>query len=396
MLARSTAWKRTRWIVSCGLLALLTGCATASKQELIPMFWPGPPDVTRIKFVRAFASEADLGRETTAGESLEFFLTGRRPPIWHLANPLGVAVSDDGQRVYVSDYVQALVYVFDFPAKEVTLLGQNDKLFDRPVGIALDEKENLYVVDSVARTVVILDRHGRRQGKIVDQSLERPTGIAIDRERGKIYVADTSHQLSKNHYIHVYNLQGRPLGKIGLGKGADEGAFLFPTYLAVDSDGKLYVSDTMNARIQVFSPDGQYLDTIGARGNAPGTFARPKGVAVDTFGNVYVVDSDWANVQIFNPKGQALLFFGGRGRYPGLLNTPAGIAIDRENKIYVADTQNLRVDVYQLVNTTAEDSFSQSEVKEHVANRSGGTKGGDGNRGSETTVATTSSENSNH
>jgi len=102
--------------------------------------------------------------------------------------------------------------------------------------------------------------------------------------------------------------------------------------------------------------------TVGRHGDRPGSFGRPKGVAIDAFGNLYVVDSEWANVQIFNRKGQLLLFFGGRGRYPGLLNNPTGIAIDKNNRIYVADTLNYRLNVYQLVNTTAKDSMEPRPV----------------------------------
>lgn len=341
------------------------------------MFWPGPPEVTRIKFVKAYASEKELEAETPFMEDLLAIVAGRRPPIWRLMNPVGVAISDDGQRLYVSDVAQRMVYRFDFSQKKVKLIGKEERLFNMPLGIALDGEENLYVVDTVGQKVVVIDRQGRPVRKIAEPTLERPTGIAIDRKRGRLYVSNTSHQSSTNHCVYVFDLEGRMLGKVGKGKGADHGNLLFPTYLAVDPAGNLYVSDTMNARVQVFDPEGKYLRTVGDRGDVAGSFSRPKGVALDSFGNLYVADSDWANVQIFNPKGQALLFFGGRGRYPGLLNNPSGIAIDTENKIYVADTQNLRVTVYQLVNTKAEDSLiepiTQAANKDH-GKQNGSTK----------------------
>ncbi len=351
-----------QWSVVIVAVLILAGCATGpQKSELIPMFWPGPPDPTRIRFLTAFASEKDLGGEP--GLSLLSYLTGKRPPVWHLSQPMGLAISDDGQRVYVSDLVQTLVYKFDLSTKKVTLIGEpteRGKPFDVPFGLALDGEENLYVVDNSKKAIVVLDRQGRVVRKVTPEGMERPSGIALDQKRGRFYVADTSHQRSSNHFVWIFSLEGRFLGKIGAGKGTAKGALLFPTYLTLDGEGNLYVADTMNARVQVFSPDGKALRTIGERGDTPGTFARPKGVALDSFGNLYVVDSDWANVQIFNAGGRPLLFFGGRGRYPGLLNTPTGIGIDKENRIYVADTQNLRVNVYQLVNTKAEDAYSES------------------------------------
>lgn len=327
-----------RYAVGLALLLVLAGCAGQKKEELLPMFWPGPPDPTRIRFLTTLGSEKDLGRKTTAQESRKFFLTGEKPTIWHLYNPLGIAISDDAKRIYVADFSQAMVYKFDLAARKVTLFGQSEKLFVRPTTVALDASENVYVVDSFLKSVLVLDSHGKLVRKITDPSLERPTGIAIDRRRSRLYVSDTSHQTSPNHNVKLFDLSGHLTGTVGKGKGSVEGAMLFPTYLTLDPDGNLYVSDTMNARVQVFNPDGQYVRSIGERGNVGGTFSRPKGVALDSMGDLYVVDSDWANVQIFNTQGKGLLAFAGRGRYPGLLNNPSGIAIDNDNHVYVVTT----------------------------------------------------------
>ena len=132
---------------------------------------------------------------------------------------------------------------------------------------------------------------------------------------------------------------------------------MFPTYVTVDGQGNVYVADTLNSRVEEFDADGKYLRSYGERGNSWGMFDKPKGVAVDNFGNLYVVDAGWSNVQIFNQKKQILMFFGGRGQIPGMLRTPTAIAIDKNNRIYIGDFLNHRVEVYQLVNTTADDSF---------------------------------------
>jgi hypothetical protein len=160
----------------------------------------------------------------------------------------------------------------------------------------------------------------------------------------------------------------RPHGDDRHGKGIEAGQFLFPTYLILDGQGNLYVTDTLNSRIEMFDPDGKYIRSFGQRGSAWGMFDKPKGVALDSFGNLYVVDSGWSNVQIFNAKGQVLLFFGGRGPIPGMLKNPTAVAIDRTNRIYVADYLNHRVEEYRLVNTRGEDSFLNPAIA---------TKGGD-------------------
>ncbi len=135
---------------------------------------------------------------------------------------------------------------------------------------------------------------------------------------------------------------------LGSGRGSCDGCLLFPTFVAVDSKGQVYVSNTLNARIDVFDAEGRFVKRVGERGNSYGMFDKPKGVALDSFDNIYVVDSGWSNVQIFDQSGQVLLFFGGRGENPGLLMNPTGIAIDKKDRIYVADFLNYRVSVYQL------------------------------------------------
>ncbi len=360
--------RATRIAGLIGILAI-AGCATAPrKAEEVGLVWPPPPLKPRIEFVRSIISDQDLNRDTTFSEKLLAFLAGEKPLPNRIVEPMGVALSDDGQRLYVSDYAQLAVFVFDFSAGSFTKIGEQERLA-RPVGVALDAQENLYVVEQLKKGVAVFDRQAKKIRFITHPSLERPAGIAIDRERRRIYVADSGHTKSAEHTVKVMDMEGNLLAKIGDQKGDATGHFLFPTYLALDAQGNLYVTDTLNSRVQVFDPDGHFLKQFGERGNAWGMFDKPKGVALDSFGNVYVADSGWSNVQIFNQKGQVLLFFGGRGPIPGMLKNPTAIAIDRNNRIYVADYLNHRVEVYQLVNTTAEDSFINPVAE---------AKGGDG------------------
>ncbi len=341
---------------AAGLLMLLGGCATAPKQEEVRLVWPAPPLKPRIEFVRSIVSGENLDRDTTFSERLVAFLAGDKPAPNRVVEPMGVAVSDDGQRLYVSDYAQLAVFIFDFGQKTFTKLGEKEPL-GRPAGLALDGQERLYVVEQYKKGISVFDRQGKKLAFFSDPSLERPTGIAIDHPRGRIYVADTGHTKSEKHTVKVFSMSGELIQTIGGERGEAPGHFLFPTYVAVDGNGNVYVTDTLNSRVQMFDAEGKYVKTFGQRGNAWGMFDKPKGVALDRFGNLYVADSGWSNVQIFNQKGQVLLFFGGRGPIPGMLKNPTAIAIDKNNQIYVGDFLNHRVEVYRLVNTTAEDSF---------------------------------------
>jgi DNA-binding beta-propeller fold protein YncE len=345
--------RRALWVVPLALAA----CATVKQApEQTRLTWPPPPLTARIEFVRSVVSDEDLSQDTTFSQRLLNFLAGEKPRPHRIVEPMGLAVSDDGQRLYVSDFAQLAVFVFDFGHKSFRKIGDTEPLA-RPMGLALDAEENLYVVEQEKKGISVFDRKGTRVRFITDPSLERPAGIAVDRGRGRLYVADTGHTKSTEHTVKIFDLSGHRIGTIGRGKGEAQGQFLFPTYVAVDAAGNVYVTDTLNSRVQVFDPAGHYLKTFGQRGNAWGMFDKPKGVALDSFGNVYVADSGWSNVQIFNQKGQILLFFGGRGPIPGMLKNPTALAIDSNNHIYVADFLNHRVEMYRVVNTTAADSY---------------------------------------
>ncbi|MBI4522364.1 MAG: hypothetical protein HY695_00985, partial [Deltaproteobacteria bacterium] len=256
--------ERVRWLLAGGFLLFLISCATVEKPKLVELMWPQPPLTTRIKFVRTLASEEDLQRKTTFGESLIEFLTGKRPPISHLYRPMDIDVSNDGKRLYVSDFGQASIYLFDLTQQKVTRLGP----FVRPFGIALDAQEHLYVVEQEAKSLKVLDRRGGVVKNIAISETERPTDIAIDRERGLIYIADSSIQASRNHFVKVYDLAGNFLRNIGKGRGTADGYLHFPTYVTVDKDGNVYVTETLNSRVSVFDPEGNFVKKFGERGTA--------------------------------------------------------------------------------------------------------------------------------
>jgi DNA-binding beta-propeller fold protein YncE len=338
----------------CVAALVVGGCASAPPAPEQPkLVWPAPPLPSRIEFVRNITSEDDLKSEKSLAASMAVFLAGEQIPEGRIAQPAGLAISEDGQRLYVADPLQHKVFIFDFAAKK---LGKIESV-GYPTGVALDDQENIYVTDGVTKSVVVFDRAGTRLREITDGSLVRPNGVAVDSRNDRVYVVDTGNAEAKEQNVKVFNRAGQRVGAIGGAPGGDLGQFSYPTFVTVDAQGNVYVSDSLNARIQKFDATGNFLTAFGKQGSAWGEFDRPKGVAVDTFGNVYVVDSGWSNVQIFNPKGQILLFFGGRGPVPGMMKNPMAIAIDRNNRIYVGDYLNHRIGVYQLVNTKAEDSF---------------------------------------
>ncbi len=93
--------------LAAGILITLTGCATTEKPKPIEMFWPDPPDKPRIKYERSLQGKDELG-----GPSMLEVMVGKdASPGLH--QPMGIAISDDGQRIYVADFAWNAIFVFD-------------------------------------------------------------------------------------------------------------------------------------------------------------------------------------------------------------------------------------------------------------------------------------------
>ena len=165
-----------------------------------------------------------------------------------------------------------------------------------------------------------------------------PSACAID-SRGRVYVSD-----EYLHRVSVFDKEGAPLSHWGE-HGAADGQLDTPSGLAFDADDNLYVADTYNHRVQKFTADGRFLLAFGREGDGAGEFSLPWGITVGADGCVYV--ADWGNdrVQKFAADGSHLASYGTPGRGDGEFHRPSGVAVDPNGYIYVADWGNERVQI---------------------------------------------------
>ena len=232
--------------------------------------------------------------------------------------------------------------------------------FFNPVSITRGHDGRMYVVsrgtDSAAltpcRRVTIfnvdeeyLGQFGRKTGPdesyddAPDGTFVWPTGIAID-SQGNAYVAD-----EWANRISIFDPNGEFVAKWGaLGDG--DGQFNKPSGLAMDRDDNLYVVDSVNHRIQRFTKDGKFLAKWGSFGSDDGQFNLPWGIEIDPAGDVYV--ADWRNdrIQKFTPNGAFLMKFGSSGSGDGEFDRPTSVAVDKDGTIYVTDFRNDRLQVF--------------------------------------------------
>lgn len=343
------------------LALLLQGCATdgvvrgqlhfgqADAPEGQRLLWPQPPDVPRYAYFGTLTGEQNF-RRIDEGDRLKTFgrwlvgLDEQSPAPVVLQRPV-VMIGDDRGRLYVGDTSRRAVFVFDGAAGELQVWEQASGLlnFVAPAGLAVSEAGRVWVADAELGAVFELDATGQPQGVIGRDVLRRPTGLARDAATGMLFVADTY-----DHNIKVFGPDGRLARVLGQ-RGEGEGEFNFPTHLALRA-GQLYITDTLNSRIQVLDLLGNSgWRSFGQRGLYIGDLVRPKGVSVDGEGNVYVVESYYDSLLVFNPEGELLMSIGGTGTATGRFYLPAGVWVDAQNRVHVADMFNGRVVLFQFL-----------------------------------------------
>ena len=116
-----------------------------------------------------------------------------------------------------------------------------------------------------------------------------------------------------------------------------------PGGLAIDSEGNIWVADTLNARIQELNAKGEYIRQFGSKGAANGHFDRPSALNSDPEGNVWVADTNNNRIQEFNSKGEYLSQFGSPGSGAGQLSEPTNVGVDSGGDIWVTDTSGNRI-----------------------------------------------------
>jgi sugar lactone lactonase YvrE len=339
--------------------------------------WPNPPAIARIRYMDFFAAEklaqVDAGKHTKKAKWMDR-LAGTQPAaetndvLWQLGEPYGIAV-DSKNQLYIADQKVGAIFIFNTETHELAMIkNKSDAHFVRIIGLAMDDGDRLFVSDPGLQHVLVFDANDKATD-VISEGLSEPGGMAIDRENRQLYVSDV-----KLDQVLVYDADTlklkRKMGTTGHNHElTSHGDFAKPSGLAVDSDGNLYVCDTLNDRIEIFDADGKFISAYGKNGDGPGYFGRPKGVAIDPDGHIWVADGMQDRVQVFTKDWQICITFGGHGMLPGQFKGMVGIAIDKNNRVFTSEIFPGRVQEFRYV-TDAEAAQRQKERDQQLEKKS--------------------------
>jgi sugar lactone lactonase YvrE len=175
-----------------------------------------------------------------------------------------------------------------------------------------------------------------------DSQFDLPIGGVASDSAGNIYVTDTL-----NNRIQKFAPDGTYLTQWG-SFGAGDGQFSLPYGITIGLGGEVYVADRGNSRIQKFTANGAYLTQWGSPGTGDGQFDIPYGIDVGPDGRIYVVDSFNSRVQVFTSNGTFVTKWGTSGTGAGQFSSPFGLAVSDSGGVFVSEDVNQRVQKFTL------------------------------------------------
>jgi len=344
---------------------------------------------------------------------------------YKISGPKGIAITREGN-IVVSDTGNNRIIVFTPEGQHIKTFGSKgteNSQFNTPMGVAVGPDGSIYVIDNQNHRIQKFDSlytHVQTLGGIKPgkgaTDFYLPTGIAVSKETGKIFVADSGNvrvTVFGGGLNYITSLDGVPYssynvvfapeyfvfdkhgnmfiveelnnrvvklnrakvyeGQVGTGMpGFGDNEFFNPRGAGIGPDGKIYVADTGNHRIQIFSPSFDYLATIGGvKGNGNNELSSPRHVAAGTDGRIYIADIGNNRIQVFDSNYEYLATIGSKGELSGQFDQPGNIVLVEDRWLHAMDRRNNRIQIIDTMDNYNVDNvidLSDTGMKKPASN----------------------------
>ena len=237
----------------------------------------------------------------------------------------GVATSQNGT-IFVSDHVNHKIHVFSKERKYMGDFGQygsGEGQLNSPFGLAVDSGGLMYVANFDNHCIEVFREDGTFVRQIGAGQLKHPWNVTMNHQQ--VYIADTH-----NNRISIYTMQGQLVHHIGE-RGSGPGQFKQPSAVTLSPDGDMYVADFYNHRIQVLDANGQFKREFGK-----GKLRYPRDLVITADSDVLVADEGNNRVAVFDSCGNANNLV-----HSFKVNSPRGLAIDSDGDILLTDSNQV-------------------------------------------------------
>ncbi|CAF3961787.1 unnamed protein product [Adineta steineri] len=269
-----------------------------------------------------------------------------------LKYPHGIFI-DKNKNIFIADYWNHRIVEWKYNAKEGQIIaggnGQGSRVnqLSQPTDVIVDQQNH---------SIIIADRKNRRVIQWFNQNQQILIdnidcyGLAMHKNEF-LFVSDWKKNEVRRWKMGEYNNEGIVVAG-GNGKGHELNQLSSPTFLFVDEDQSVYISDRYNHRVMKWRKDAKE-GTIVAGGNGRGEklnqLSHPRGVIVDDLGQIYVADCWNHRVMRWREgKEEGEIVVGGNGE-GDQLNRPMGLSFDNETNLYVADYESHRIQKFEVI-----------------------------------------------